>query len=749
MGSGSKLKLNINDILVFIVPFVILSLIIGFVGHTNSIRRIRDINTVVENSTMDIADSYAQMLTNTQEMNSIIENLMEEKLLLVGEAISLLDQNKIDSKKLKELAERFQVWRINIFDNRGVIINSNEEGNIGWTTYDGHPSYLFLFSGEETFIEDIRMGSINEIYFKFGYIKRENNTFIQIGMEAEDFHKFTRNFQAKKVIESIMARENIQQAFLVDMDGRVVASSMNITPGVMVSSKDILNHVNDKEPGVVRHTIMGKDVLLGFAPMYIGDKRAGLLSIAWDTSIIDTAVREIIYSTLGEIVIIIAILGSVLYYAYRKNKYNLKIAYYDKLTGLPNKEYLEEVLDEFIGSSEEKNSVIFFINLRNFKLVNMTFGYNYGDKILINVSREISKLLGQDDILFRFNADRFILLKEGIETSEKLRDFANRIIKVSKNISEENHRLEYINFEVGIMELDKYSSIDKLSRDMSFALANNNQASDRVIFYNQSIEEIGSRQKKMETILEDIIEGKDVDSLYLEFQPKLDIKTNKIMGFEALARLNHKDLGKVSPLEFISLAEDRMLIYDLGMIIFRKACEFLKELQVGGYKDINVSVNISAMQILRNRFIEDIKEITGDLNVDIRQIELEITESVLIDNMDLINSRLDEIQKLGMSVSIDDFGTGFSSFYRLKNLSIDILKIDKYFIDQILLEDENRLISMDIISMAHRLGLVVVAEGVEVEKQKVYLEKHNCDIIQGYLISRPLIKEEAIKLMNN
>jgi EAL domain-containing protein (putative c-di-GMP-specific phosphodiesterase class I) len=206
-------------------------------------------------------------------------------------------------------------------------------------------------------------------------------------------------------------------------------------------------------------------------------------------------------------------------------------------------------------------------------------------------------------------------------------------------------------------------------------------------------------------------------------------------------------LGIIPPLEFISLSEKRMLMYDLGNLILRRSCDFLNLLKNSGFENIGVAVNISGIQLLRDEFNDDIGKIVDETGINIGLLEFEITESLLIDNFDQMNQTLKEIKEQGITISLDDFGTGFSSFARLRDLNIDSIKIDKYFIDKIAVTEEASLISADIISMAHKIGLSVVAEGVENEMQKDYLAKSNCDIIQGYLISRPLDQDEAIRFL--
>ncbi|MCR3956129.1 MAG: EAL domain-containing protein [Gudongella sp.] len=290
------------------------------------------------------------------------------------------------------------------------------------------------------------------------------------------------------------------------------------------------------------------------------------------------------------------------------------------------------------------------------------------------------------------------------------------------------------------------TTVDKLLQDATLALSHMDSGrSGSIHFYEDSMEETVIREDRIEKSLRTIIYSGGNDNFYLCYQPKLDLTTKRITGFEALARLKLEDLGFVSPLEFIDIAERRQLIYDLGRIILKESCEFISGAHAMGFDDIGVSINISGIQLLRKEFVEDVSELAKQFEMDLGCLEFEITESVLLENYEIINHKLKQLKDMGIKISIDDFGTGFSSLARLKELNIDIVKIDKYFIDAVAEKDKDSLITADIISMSHKLGLKVVAEGVENREQLYYLEKNNCDIVQGYLISKPLRKQEAIE----
>ncbi|MDD3777560.1 MAG: EAL domain-containing protein, partial [Actinomycetota bacterium] len=227
----------------------------------------------------------------------------------------------------------------------------------------------------------------------------------------------------------------------------------------------------------------------------------------------------------------------------------------------------------------------------------------------------------------------------------------------------------------------------------------------------------------------------------------LDLKSNQICGFEALARLNSNQLGVVSPLEFIPIAEETKLIIPLGDKIIIKALNFLNKLRDNGYDLLTVSINISAIQLLRLDFRDKLFVKINEAQVRPEKISLEITESVFTSNYEEVNRVLGDLKDSKINIAIDDFGTGYSSLARARGLKVNCLKIDKSFIDSLMDLNTGDAIAGDIISMAHKMGHCVIAEGVEHDKQKQYLQSSGCDRMQGYLISKPLDEEAAIKFL--
>lgn len=306
-----------------------------------------------------------------------------------------------------------------------------------------------------------------------------------------------------------------------------------------------------------------------------------------------------------------------------------------------------------------------------------------------------------------------------------------------------------LDLKIAIVEIeDQTLSSEKILHEASLALSSLEGKNENVVTYHEELQENINRSLRIESLIRHAIKGEN-DSLYLVYQPKLDLKSNKCLGFEALARMYDDEIGNISPLEFISVAENKVLMFELGSIILERACIFAKDLEMKGFGKITIAVNISAIQLLRDSFYDSVKETISVTQVDPEQMVFEITESQILNNFTEINEKLKEIRELGISVSIDDFGTGYSSFSRLRDLYIDELKIDKTFIDRILVLDEQEILTSDIISMAHKMELTVVAEGVEYNVQKNYLMRHDCDILQGYLYSKPLSEDDSINFLYN
>ncbi len=420
---------------------------------------------------------------------------------------------------------------------------------------------------------------------------------------------------------------------------------------------------------------------------------------------------------------------------------------HDLLTGLHNRIYLENQLIADARNHNIKKRAVMSINLTAIHSLSMTYGFHYTQELIKKVAESLKVHCSDTRQLFTTYENRFAYYIKDYEDKNELLSFCKKVINTLESVLD----AERIVGGIGIVEIDETNklNIEKLLKNFMIAsekALNTKYRSFGYCFFNNEMEAELIREEDIKCELAHIVANNN-DKLHLKFQPIYDIKSDKISGFEALARINSDTLGVITPAEFIPIAEKTKLIIALGKKIIVKAFDFLNKLQESGYDSINVSINISVVQLIRDDFIHNIFDLINIYKVNPENITLEITESMFSSDYKEINKILSKLREFGLKIAIDDFGTGYSSLARERELNVDILKIDKYFSDKILVLNNEESITADIISMAHKLGHCVIAEGIEHEKQRQYMEHHGCDKLQGYLISEPLDEIEAIELL--
>jgi EAL domain-containing protein (putative c-di-GMP-specific phosphodiesterase class I) len=378
----------------------------------------------------------------------------------------------------------------------------------------------------------------------------------------------------------------------------------------------------------------------------------------------------------------------------------------------------------------------------------MTYGVQYSKELIKQIANALQLHCHDNCELFHTYEYRFVFYIKSYKGPNELVAFCEAVANTLESLL----AMERIGAGIGIVEIDQSNKhdVDQLLKNLLIA---SEKALDiwnqdfGFYFFDLDMETALLREEDITRELAEIAASEYDDRLFLEYQPILDLQTNQIFGFEALARLNSNKLGLIPPLEFIPIAEKTKLIIPLGKKIILQAFNFLNKLKENGYDSINIAINISAIQLLRDDFTKCLLAMINEKQVNPANIGLEITETVFASNYQEINSILGELKNLGVKISIDDFGTGYSSLARERELNINCIKLDKYFINKLLLIKEEEAITGDIIAMAHKLGHSVIAEGVEHERQRQYLLKYGCDRIQGYLISKPLSESAALDLL--
>lgn len=421
-------------------------------------------------------------------------------------------------------------------------------------------------------------------------------------------------------------------------------------------------------------------------------------------------------------------------------------AYTDILTGLPNRRALYENLSNSVKKFPEERKALIFVDLDNFKYINDTMGHAYGDKFIIETGKKLSALLDNGHAAYRLGGDEFIISYCGFYSFEQVRECADVIIQSFLKPFEIEGSVIYTTVSIGISTYpEDGSDVDSLMRNADIAMYKaKTLGKNQYVVYDTEMHETVKDRMQIERLLRGAFKNEE---FVVYYQSQKDLNTGKISGFEALLRWNSPELGFVLPLKFIGIAEETRMIIFIGEWVLRKACLFIKQLHEMGHPDLMIAVNISMIQLLHENFIDSVLKILGDTDLQPEYLELEITESILMESYQTIRDKLLLLRELGVKIALDDFGKGYSSLSYLSQLPIDTLKIDKTFIDGINSEKESQALASAIIDIGSNLELSIVAEGVEKQDQIDFLKKHKCHKVQGYFISRPMPSEDVISLL--
>lgn len=423
------------------------------------------------------------------------------------------------------------------------------------------------------------------------------------------------------------------------------------------------------------------------------------------------------------------------------------MAYYDDMTGLPNRTLYQLRLEEWLLRAEEDQAMlgVCYIDLDNFKLVNASFGREYADLMLLQMADRLNRLLTQHDFVARMEGDEFALLISHVESVELLVERARHILNVIIEPYDLKGASVHISASMGIaINIDPTDDGYSLFKKADMALVKVKETDGvQVLVYSEEWTNSSYERLKLQHEIHRAIKRNE---FVLHYQPQYDLAHNEIVGVEALIRWNHPTRGLLSPYYFIPLAEESGLIVKIGEWVIREACRQNKLWLDMGLTIVPVAVNLSIRQFTHNEMDQQISDILLETGLPAEYLDIEITESMSID-INEMNQKLRAISLLGVGISVDDFGTGYSSFHYLKSFPINRLKIDRSFVMDIIEEKSHAEIVSAIIAMAHKLNLQVIAEGVETVEQLEFLKSLKCDEIQGYLKSPPIPGEQFQKLL--
>ncbi len=436
------------------------------------------------------------------------------------------------------------------------------------------------------------------------------------------------------------------------------------------------------------------------------------------------------------------------------------LAYHDSLTGLPNNRLFKDRLSQGLAHARRNGNMlaVMFLDLDRFKLINDTMGHSIGDKLLQGTADRLSEVIRRSDSISlsgslilnssvaRLGGDEFTIMLEDVESSQAVSRIAERIIRaVSEPIMLDDQEV-YTSTSIGIaIYPSDGDDVEVLLKNADAAMYHaKKEGRNNFQFFTESMNELSARQLALENSLRKAIGNHE---MILYYQPQVSVASGQLVGLEALIRWIHPEKGIVSPGEFIPVAEETGLIMEIGEWVINEACRQAAEWRDKGYRPIRISINLSARQLKDERLVNIIAANMYDMGLGPEYLAVELTESAIIVEPEMALERLNSIKSMGLKLSLDDFGTGYSSLSYLKRFPIDTLKIDRLFIHNIEVEPENTALVKAIIAMAHGLGMDVVAEGVELQEQLEFLGTYGCDIIQGFLFSKPLPAAEVESML--
>ncbi len=654
-----------------------------------------------------------------------------------------LYEGTVDNAFLAEIAESLDLQELYHYSPVGEILHSNHGRYIGWQSSPGHPVEEFRLGGRELLVEDTRADTVSGELFKYAYIRSQSG-FYQIGISAQKIDALLHAFRPATLLQEIASvSQHIDGISFLNKDFIIEDSSDARLIGMQFDATQLGPKLKKEKPFSGIAELEGKQLYQVYAPVAVDGQKIGTLLVTQPLHETDRLVRQ----TAGLGIIAIAIVGAALLYAlyttYRRKKELLQMANRHSTTGLPNRRRLNEV----INAGELRGSAFFLIHIYGINSINRTYGHRFVEDLIQDLVFQLRRASQEQYEFFHFADDRLALLIPNKSETTELFASAEMLTAASLKLFAERGLRGQLQTGIAIVQIeqDRYTA-EQLFADAAIALLDHRK--DSTLPYSLYSPDMRDKLQRETIIAEELrlfLHGGVQNTLLVEYQPIIDLQTNKVVSFEALTRMKLPRLGPISPLDFIAVAEREHLIGGLDLWVLEQSCQFLHRLDQAGFPEVSVAVNISGKQLFDPGFPQQVSQLFAESDVDPSRLKLEITESVMFGSYSEIACVFTQLKALGAAIAIDDFGVGYSSFARLEELDVDIIKVDKSFIDRILIKTRERLIIGELVAMCHKHGLQVIAEGVEKEKQRQYLREQGCDMMQGFLFSRSLPPDLALQ----
>ncbi|HDF3845889.1 TPA: EAL domain-containing protein [Clostridioides difficile] len=572
----------------------------------------------------------------------------------------------------------------------------------------------------------------------------------------------TYNINTLMKLINISFYENNSISYVVKNDGTIIlhpqGDSLSKNIYKLLEQDNDIQEVNrlkkelqENKTGATVLNMLEERRYLGYATMDNGNSENNYIK-DWNLifSIPETVVfsnskqiiNRAVYAVLSIVLIFVAIIFYIIYIKKSNEKEILSLAYEDKVTYIGNQNKFYRECSKYLLDKPSLNYIIVYFDINNFKMINDTFGYEFGDNLLITIAKALKEELTEGEVYARLSSDYFAIFCD-------YKNGRNKIIRKLDNIRSNIESNLSIVFEISLCvgiyfveegEVDIQKAVNKANMARSVAKGKN-------INYAIYNEDVRNKLSEESMILDDIKIALVKNQFEVYYQPKFSLVTGEMIGSEALIRWNHPEHGFISPAVFIPIAEKSKLILKIGRFVFERVCNDLYEWKKQGKKIVPVSVNLSRVELYQPDIVKFINKTIKMYNLSSDFIEIEITETVAINELNILKNVLNELRTYGFSISMDDFGTGYSSISCLRDMPIDILKLDKSFFGGIEHDERSRNIAKSIVSLAKSLDLVVIIEGVESKEQAELMKQFGCDLVQGFYFARPMPAKNFLDLL--
>ncbi len=574
----------------------------------------------------------------------------------------------------------------------------------------------------------------------------------------------------QQTVRDAMRGTNTVKVKIYQPDGRTLFSTevaqigknYSNNPGFIAASKGlVVTEFSSRDKFSAFHgEIMNRNLLSSYVALRRSDTAPieGVMEIYTDVTDLVANIKKQELLVTATVIGVLTTLYIILFFIVRHADRVIKRQYdqirhqanHDGLTGLPNRILLQEILAHAMASTLRTETLlaVMFLDLDGFKNINDTLGHEYGDALLRKIAQRLTTVLRQDDLVARPGGDEFIILVHNVAAVQSIAHIAETILAaVSETVIADGHEM-HVTASIGItvFPLDD-TEISHLLRDADIAMYHAKDAGkNNFQFYTAEMNTLTRERSEIENGLRHALERNE---LVLHYQPQVDIRSGKVFAVEALLRWEHPEKGLIPPGKFIPIAEESHLIISIGEWVLRAACKQSKAWQDAGLPHVRMAVNLSARQFRQPQLVAVVAKAMEDAGLALHSdnLELEVTESMIMKNLGETIATLNKLHEMGVSLSVDDFGTGHSSLAHLKRFPIHTLKIDKSFVDDIATDPDSAVIAATIIALGHNLKLNVIAEGVETAEQLAVLREMKCDEMQGYYFSRPIPAEELERLL--